>query len=95
MQRRLILGIALLFIASEQVPAYDLSQYQWHHRLLFLIAPQADDPTSPRSNATWRSEPMPCSTAISACSGFSLIKDFWEKPHCPRKPSAHCAGNLM
>ena len=44
MQRRLILGIALLFIASEQVPAYDLSQYQWHHRLLFLIAPRADDP---------------------------------------------------
>ncbi len=44
MQRRLILGIALLFIASEQLPAYDLSQHQWRHRLLFLIAPLADDP---------------------------------------------------
>ncbi len=44
MQLRLIPGIALLFIASEQVPAYDLSQHQWRHRLLFLIAPGADDP---------------------------------------------------
>lgn len=44
MRHRLILGIALLFIASEQVPAYDMSQHQWRHRLLFLIAPQADDP---------------------------------------------------
>ena len=24
--------------------AYDLSQYQWRHRLLFLIAPESDDP---------------------------------------------------
>ncbi len=44
MQRRLILGIALLFIASKQVPAYDLTQHEWRHRLLFLIAPRADDP---------------------------------------------------
>lgn len=44
MQCRLILGIALIFLVSDQVPAYDLSQHEGRHRLLFLIAPRTDDP---------------------------------------------------
>ena len=43
MRRRLILGIALLCGAASQAPAYDLSQHEWRHRLLFLIAPQSED----------------------------------------------------
>lgn len=44
MRRQLILAIGLIFSASDHLPAYDLTQHQWRHRLLFLIAPQADDP---------------------------------------------------
>jgi len=44
MWRQLILIILLVVSASDQVPAYDLSQHEWRHRPLFLIAPQADDP---------------------------------------------------
>lgn len=44
MRRQLILGILLGVTASDQVPAYDLSQHESRHRLLFLIAPRADDP---------------------------------------------------
>jgi hypothetical protein len=29
---------------SDQVLAYDLSQREWRHRLLLLIAPKVDDP---------------------------------------------------
>lgn len=44
MRRQLVLGILLVVAASGQVPAYDLNQHQWRHRLLFLIAPRANDP---------------------------------------------------
>jgi hypothetical protein len=44
MWRQLILIIFLVVSPSDQVLAYDLSQHEWRHRLLFLIAPQADDP---------------------------------------------------
>jgi len=43
MRRQLILGLALICCAAGQVPAYDLGQHQWRHRLLFLVAPQAAD----------------------------------------------------
>jgi hypothetical protein len=43
MRRQLILGVALLCGAASQAPAYDLSQHEWRHRLLFLIAPQSED----------------------------------------------------
>lgn len=43
MGRQLSLGIALLCGAASQAPAYDLSQREWRHRLLFLIAPDAED----------------------------------------------------
>ena len=35
---------ALVLITSAQVSAYDLTQHEWQHRLLVLIAPQAGDP---------------------------------------------------
>ena len=44
MWRQLILTILLVVTASDEVLAYELSQHEWRHRLLFLIAPQADDP---------------------------------------------------
>lgn len=44
MRRQLILMILLVLSASEQVLAYDLSEHEWRHRLVFLIAPQANDP---------------------------------------------------
>jgi hypothetical protein len=43
MGRQLIFGIALLCGAASQAPAHDLSQHEWRHRLLFLIAPQSED----------------------------------------------------
>lgn len=44
MRRQLVLGILLVAAASGQLAAYDLSQHQWRHRLLLLIAPRANDP---------------------------------------------------
>ena len=78
MRRQLMLTILLVVTASDQVLAYDLSQHQWRHRLLFLIAPQADDPelaTQQQDTA------MRLSTAISAFSSFSLTMDPWKKLH--------------
>jgi hypothetical protein len=43
MRRQLILGVARLWGAASQATAYDLSQHEWRHRLLFLIAPDAED----------------------------------------------------
>ena len=43
MWRQLILGIALVCGATGQAPAYDLSQHEWRHRLLFLVAPEAEN----------------------------------------------------
>lgn len=40
---RLILGIGLILGVAGQVSAYDLSQHEWRHRLLFLIAPRVTD----------------------------------------------------
>ncbi len=44
MSRKLVTFIALATFAADPVAAYDLSQHQWHHRLLVLIAPESDDP---------------------------------------------------
>ena len=44
MRRQLVIAMALIILAADQVAAYDLSQHQWRHRLLFLIAPESDDP---------------------------------------------------
>jgi hypothetical protein len=44
MWRQLILIILPVVTVLDQVLAYDLSQHEWRHRLLFLVAPQADDP---------------------------------------------------
>jgi len=44
MIRQLIILIALTILAANAATAYDLSQHQWRHRLLFLIAPESDDP---------------------------------------------------
>ena len=44
MYSRLITGIALVILATGQAAAYDISQHQWRHRLLFLVAPSGDDP---------------------------------------------------
>jgi hypothetical protein len=43
MRRQLILGIALFCAAAGQAEAYDLSEHEWRHRLLFLVAPHAED----------------------------------------------------
>ena len=43
MRRQLILMILLVLSASDQVLAYDLSEHEWRHRLLFLIAPSVDN----------------------------------------------------
>jgi len=43
MMRQLILGIALFCSAAGQASAYDLSQHEWRHRLLFLSAPNLED----------------------------------------------------
>ena len=44
MWRQLILIILPVVKVSDQVVAYDLSQHEWRHRLLFLIAPKVNDP---------------------------------------------------
>jgi len=44
MRRELLIVIALITFSADQVAAYDLSQHQWRHRLLFLIAPDNGDP---------------------------------------------------
>ena len=44
MRRQLVIVMALIILAADQVAAYDLSQHQWRHRLLFLVAPESDDP---------------------------------------------------
>jgi hypothetical protein len=31
-------------LAAGPTAAYDLSEHQWRHRLLFLVAPDGDDP---------------------------------------------------
>jgi len=36
MRRQLIIMMALIILAADQAAAYDLSQHQWRHRLLFL-----------------------------------------------------------
>jgi hypothetical protein len=41
---RLITAIGLVILAASTASAYDLGQHQWRHRLLFLVAPQGDDP---------------------------------------------------
>jgi hypothetical protein len=43
MRRQLILGFVLFCGAAGHAPAYDLSQHEWRHRLLFLVAPEAED----------------------------------------------------
>lgn len=44
MRRKVVIGIALAFLVANQAAAYDLSQHQWRHRLLLLVAPANDDP---------------------------------------------------
>ena len=44
MHRQLVIVMALTILAADPVAAYDLGQHQWRHRLLFLIAPESDDP---------------------------------------------------
>ena len=44
MRRQLVIMTALIILAADHVAAYDLSQHQWRHRLLFLVAPESDDP---------------------------------------------------
>ncbi len=44
MRRELVILIALIMFSADQAAAYDLSQHQWRHRLLFLIAPDHGDP---------------------------------------------------
>jgi hypothetical protein len=43
MRRQLILAIALFCAAAGQAEGYDLSEHEWRHRLLFLVAPHAED----------------------------------------------------
>ncbi len=44
MGRELVILIALTASAANPAAAYDLSQHQWQHRLLFLVAPESVDP---------------------------------------------------
>ena len=44
MNRKLVILIALATVAANPAAAYDLSPHQWQHRLLFLVAPESDDP---------------------------------------------------
>ena len=43
MRFRILAGIALLTLAVDFAAAYDLNRHLWRHRLLFLVAPSADD----------------------------------------------------
>lgn len=44
MSTRFMTGIFLLMLTINGAAAYDLGQYQWRHRLLFLIASHSEDP---------------------------------------------------
>ena len=44
MSTRFMAGIVLLVVTINGAAAYDLGQYQWRHRLLFLIASDSEDP---------------------------------------------------
>lgn len=44
MHRQLVIVMTLIILAADPVAAYDLGQHQWRHRLLFLVAPESDDP---------------------------------------------------
>ncbi len=41
---RHLIGFALLILAGDFAAAYDLDRHLWRDRLLFLVAPSADDP---------------------------------------------------
>jgi bifunctional DNA-binding transcriptional regulator/antitoxin component of YhaV-PrlF toxin-antitoxin module len=43
MRFRIPVGIALLFLAVDYAGAYDLDRHRWQDRLLFLVAPNAED----------------------------------------------------
>ena len=43
MRFRILVGIALLFLAVDYAGAYDLDRHRWQDRLLFLVAPNAED----------------------------------------------------
>ena len=44
MRGRLMILIVVASLAACPAAAYDLSEHQWRHRLLFLVAPDGDDP---------------------------------------------------
>ena len=43
---RLMVLTAVIFLAADAASAYEheLGEHQWRHRLLFLVAPDGDDP---------------------------------------------------
>jgi hypothetical protein len=43
MRFRILVGIALLLLAVDYAGAYDLDRHLWRDRLLFLVAPNAED----------------------------------------------------
>lgn len=44
MRRHLMILTTLFTLAADQAAAYHLSQHQWRHRLLFLVAHDSNDP---------------------------------------------------
>jgi len=44
MRRPLMILTVVTSLAAGQAAAYDLSEHQWRHRLLFPVAPDGDDP---------------------------------------------------
>jgi hypothetical protein len=44
MRRGLMILAVVTSLAACPAAAYDLSEHQWRHRMLFLVAPDGDDP---------------------------------------------------